>query len=228
MLELAGQKNLQSGVVVNCSYVTPKVEQVAVILINTNNRNIWICQLLLAAKIYEVELHPWQYYLMLYREGTTIQVGFQPVTPTEVEGNLQANQVEVKVKEEPLEEGSTPPSPSFGPHPDPSKDYNSDDEVARLPFKFNTGDAPFNKEQQYHLKNLVYNHQKVFSLHDEDLEFCEKLAHSIPTLTDKHVNLPHTKIPQQLQGVVRNAFIHGSDKASSDCQRALMPHNLSL
>ena len=96
--------NLPSGVVVNNSYVTPKVGQVTVILINTMNRNIWICQPILAAKIYELQLHPWQYQSMLHREGNTIKVGFQLVIPPEVEQNLQTNQVEVKVKEKPSEE----------------------------------------------------------------------------------------------------------------------------
>ena len=119
--------NLPSGVVVNCSYVTPKVGQVAVILINTTSRNIRICQPLLAAEIYEVKLHPWQYKSIMYREGNTIKVGFQLIVPPEVEGGLQTNQVEVKLKEEPSEEESTPPLPSFGPHPDTSKDYNCND-----------------------------------------------------------------------------------------------------
>ena len=67
---------------------------------------------------------------------------------------------EVKVKEEPCEEESTPPFPSFGPHPDTNKGYNFNNEVAKLPFNFNLGDAPLNKDQQDHLLNLVYNHQK--------------------------------------------------------------------
>ena len=50
MVELAVHSNLSSGVVVNHSYVTSKAGQVAVILINTTNRNIWICQPLLAVK----------------------------------------------------------------------------------------------------------------------------------------------------------------------------------
>ena len=58
MIELAVDNNLPSGVVVNCSYVTHKAGQVVVILINTTSRNIWIHQLLLAAEIYEMELHP--------------------------------------------------------------------------------------------------------------------------------------------------------------------------
>ena len=40
MVELAAHNNLPSGVVVNCSYVTPKAGQVMVILINTTSRNI--------------------------------------------------------------------------------------------------------------------------------------------------------------------------------------------
>ena len=63
---------------------------------------------------------------MLHREGNTIKVGFQPIVPPEVEGDLQANQVEVEVKEqeEPSEEESNPPLPSFGPHPDTTQDYD--------------------------------------------------------------------------------------------------------
>ena len=107
---------------VNCCYVTPKAGQVAVILINTTNRNIWICQSLLVANVYKAQLHPWQYFLCCIEEGNTIKVGFHPVVPPEVEESIQANQVEVKVKEEPPEEDPTPPPiPSFGPHPDSNK-----------------------------------------------------------------------------------------------------------
>ena len=59
MVELAVHNNLPSGVVVNHSYATPEAGQVAVILINTTSRNIWICQPLLAAEIFGVELYPW-------------------------------------------------------------------------------------------------------------------------------------------------------------------------
>ena len=187
---------------VNCSYVTPKAGQVAVILINTTSRNIWISQPLLAAEIFEVELHPWQYKSVLHREGNIIKVAFQPIVPPEVEGGLQINKVEVEVKEEPSEEEATPPLPSFGPHPDITQDYDFNDEVKKMPFKFNLRDAPFSKEQKDHLLNLIYNHEKVFSLHNKDLGFCDKLAHSIPTTTDKPVHLPHRTIPRQLQGKV--------------------------
>ena len=80
--------------------------------------------------MYEVELHPWQYKSILYREGNTIKVGFQLIVPPEVEGGLQTNQLELKLKEEPPEEKSITPLPSFGPHPHTSKEYNFEDRAA--------------------------------------------------------------------------------------------------
>ena len=109
-------------------------------------------------------------------------------------------------KEEPSEEESYPPLPSFGPHPDTTQDYDFKDVVEKLPVKFNLGDVPFSKEQKNHLLNLIYDHQKVFLLHDEDLGFCTKLAHSISTTTEKPVYLPHRTIPRQLQGEVQKCL----------------------
>ena len=74
IIELAVHKNLPSSVVVNQSYVTPKVGQVAVILINTNNRNIWIHQPLLAAEMHEVELHLWQYCSVYTKMETLLRL----------------------------------------------------------------------------------------------------------------------------------------------------------
>ena len=74
--------------------------------------------------------------------------------------------------------------------------------MEKLPFKFYLGDTQVSKEQKDHLLNSVYDHQKVFSLHDEDLGFCDKLAHAIPTTTEKSVYLTHRTIPRQLQGEV--------------------------
>ena len=73
-----------------------------------------------------------------------------------------------------------------------------------MPFKFNSGDVLLNKEQQDWLLNLIFDH-KVFSLHNEDLVFCNKLAHTITT-TDKPVYLLHRTIPKQLQGEVRKCL----------------------
>ena len=55
-------------------------------------------------------------------------------------------------------------------------------------------DVPFTKELQDQLLNLIYNNQQVFSLHDEDLGFYNKLTHTIPTMIDRPVYLPHRTI----------------------------------
>ena len=200
MVELAAHNDLPFGIMVNHSYVTPKTGQVVVILINTTSKNIWIYQPLLAAEIFDIELHAWQYKSILHREGATIKVEFQLIVPPEVEGGLPTNQVEVKVKEEPPQENSNTPLPSLGPCPYTTQEYNLGDEVKKLTFKFNLGDSPFSKEQQDYLLNFIYDHEKVFLLHNKDLGFCDKLAHSIPTTTVKPVYLPHRTIPRQLQG----------------------------
>ena len=46
----------------------------------------------------------------------------------------------------------------------------------------------------------------MFSLHDEDLGFCSKLAYTIPTMTDRPVYLPHRTIPWQLQSEVHKCL----------------------
>ena len=86
--------------------------------------------------------------------------------------------------------------PSFGVRPntkDPDFDFKK--ELERLSFELNIGDTPLTREQQGCLINIIYNHTEVFSLFDADLGFCDVLKHSIPTTTDKPVNLPHWQIP---------------------------------
>ena len=97
MLELGADSNLPSGVVVNHSYVTTKLGQVVVILINTTDRSIQIFEPLLAADMYEVELYPCQYYSILHREGNSIKIGFQPTVSPMVEGNLQTNEMDAEL-----------------------------------------------------------------------------------------------------------------------------------
>ena len=87
-----------------------------------------------------------------------------------------------------------------------SKENNFDEEAMRLPFKFNINEALFIKEQQDQLLNLVYDHQQVFYLHDEDLGYCGQLAYTIPTITNMLVYLLHKSIPHQLQGVIRKCL----------------------
>ena len=60
--------------------------------------------------------------------------------------------------------------------------------------------------QQKRFLELVYNHQSIFSLCDEDLSHCDRLKHTIPTTTMKHVYLPHHTISVQLQTEVRKCL----------------------
>ena len=102
------------------------------------------------------------------------------------------------------------------PHLDPipiqvQQIFNFQQEVERLTFKLNFGDVHLEKEHQARFINLIYSNQEVFSLHDEDLGYCNKLTHTIPTSTDKPVYLPHRTILRQLQGEVcecLNTWLH--------------------
>ena len=102
---------------------------------------------------------------------------------------------------------STPDSnerPVFGPRPDTqSADFNFEAEVKCLPFKLNLGDeAKLICVQQSRFIDLIYDHPEVFSLHDEDLGFCDWIKHMILTMMDKPVYLAHHTIPPHLQGEV--------------------------
>ena len=90
-------------------------------------------------------------------------------------------------------------------------DFNFQKEVECLPFKLSLGDIQLDKEHQARFINLIYSNQEVFSLHDEDLGYCDKLTHTIPTSTDKSVYLPCRTISRQLQGEVHeclNTWLH--------------------
>ena len=60
--------------------------------------------------------------------------------------------------------------------------------------------------QQSWFLNIIYGHPEDLSLHDEDLYFCNKIKHMMPTTSDKPVYLPHHTIPPQLQGEVHKCL----------------------
>ena len=72
-----------------------------------------------------------------------------------------------------------------------SPDFDFKKEIERLPFKMKIGEVEMTREQQVRFINLVYDNQYVFSLHDEDLGYCDRLKHTIPMTTDKPIYLPH-------------------------------------
>ena len=98
--------------------------------------------------------------------------------------------------------------PVFGLRPlTQSADFDFEAEVKCLPFKLNLGEeAKLTCIQQGWFIDLIYDHPEVFSLHDEDLRFCDRIKHTIPMTMDKPVYLAHCTIPPQLQGKVHKCL----------------------
>ena len=98
--------------------------------------------------------------------------------------------------------------PSFGPRPDvKSADFDFQAEIDCMPFKLNMGTTvDMTYEQQSQFINIIYDHPEFFSLHDEDLCFCNKIKHTIAMALDRPVYLPHHTSPPQLLGDVHKCF----------------------
>ena len=138
------------------------------------------------------------------REGDNIQISFSPVAPESI--RVRSEQVEI------VTPNTDPPASneklSFAPRPDlESKNFNFKAEIDHLPFKLNMGTTlEMTREQQGQFIIIIYDHPEVFSLHDEDLGFCDKIKHTIPTTLDRPVYLPHCTIPPQLLGEVHKCL----------------------
>ena len=137
-------------------------------------------------------------------EGDVANVSFLPVLPDTI--RVQVGQVESTSAD------TSTPNPEeklvFGPRPNTqAADFDFEAEVKCLPFKLNLGDeAKLIHIQQSWFIDLIYDHPEVFSLHNEDLRFCDWISHTIPTTTDKPVYLVHHTIPSQLQGEVHKCL----------------------
>ena len=205
MVEARVCHNLPRGIVVNRTMVTPcKNKQVPVALMNTNTYNVWICQPLLVADIVEAEDCPWDYQSSMSRDGNKINISFCPVPSTEVQAEIVAVSVtkaEPGKKLEMTNEGGE--RPKFGSRPDfNNQKFDFKKELSWLPFPVNMGEVEMTESQQKRFIKLIYDHQSVFSLCDEDLGLCDHLKHTIPTTTDKPIYLPHHTILVQLQAEV--------------------------
>ena len=212
MIEARSQNNLPMGVVVNHTAVTPtKSKNVPVTLMNTNSYNVWIKQPLLAADIVEVDHCPWDYHSTMSRDGSEVDVSFCPVPNPDVQADVlsvNATRTEKKAGEMETTKGEEQRErPKFGPRPKfNSKNFDFKKELARLPFPVNIGEVELSPLQQKCFLELMYNHQSVLSLCDEDSGLCDHLKHTIPTTTTKPVYLPHRTIPVQLQTEVRKCL----------------------
>ena len=155
---------------------------------------------MLATELYTAVYHPVEHRADIEVKGDVAHVSFLPVVPNTI--RVQVGQVEAT-----SDDTSTPnpeEKPVFGPRPDTqSAEFDFEAEVKCLPFKLNLGDeAILTCVQQSRFIDLIYDHPEVFSLHNEDLGFCDQIRHTIPTTTDKPVYLAHHTIPPQLQGEV--------------------------
>ena len=175
-----------------------------VILINTTKQNVWLWQPLLATELYTAEYHPLEHQADIEVQGDVANVSFLPVVPDTI--RVQVGQVEAT-----SDDTSTPSHEKkmvFGPRLDTQRaNFDFEAEVKCLPFKLNLVDeAKLTHVQQSQFIDLIYGHPEVFSLHDEDLRFCDWIRHTIPTTTDKLVYLAHCTIPPQLQGEVHKCL----------------------
>ena len=212
MIEARSQNNLPLGVVVNRTAVTPsKSSRVPVTLVNTNSYNVWIKQQLLAADIVEVDHCPWDYHSTMSRNGSEVQVMFRPVPTPDVQADIfsvnatktekEAGEKEMTNRVEQEEKPKLGLRPKFN-----SKNFDFDKELAQLPFPVNFGEVELSLSQQKCFLELIYDHQNMFSLCDEDLGLCDCLKHTILMTTTKPVYLPHHTIPVQLQNEVHKCL----------------------
>ena len=214
LIDTAAVSNLPQGIFVNHCLVHPRGKMVPVILMNQNNHNIWIWQPLLAAEIYLVEHLPWDYGVEFQHQGSIIEVTFQPIPLADTMATVKL------VHNEPGTKPSAEPCPTFGPHPNTSAaDFYFQQELDCPPFKLNLGDIPLENKHQARFINLIYSNQEVFSLHDEDLDYCDRLPQTIMTSTNKPVYLPHRTIPRQPQGEVHKCL------NTMLCQGIIWPSN---
>ena len=212
MIEARSQNNLPLGVVVNRTAATPsKTNKVPITLVNTNSYHVWIKQQLLAADMVEVEHCPWDYHSTMSRDGGEVQVLFQPVPTPDVQADIfsvNTTKTEKEARDKEMTKGGKQEErPKFGPRPKfNSKDYDFKKELVRLPFPLNIGEVELSLSQQKCFLELIYDHQSIFSLCDEDLGLCDCLKHTIPTTTMKPVYLLHLTIPVQLQTEVHKCL----------------------
>ena len=194
LVEQAQHHNLPPGIVINRCVATTKARSVPVILVNTNRQNVWIQQPLLAAELFSAdEVAKIEHRANMERQGDNIQISFSSVAPDSI--RVSSEQVESATPD--IEPPTSNEKPSFGPRPDvKSADFDFKAEIDCLPFKLNMGTTvEMTCEQQSQFINIIYDHPEVFSLHDEDLGFCDKIKHTIPMTSDIPVYLLHHTFP---------------------------------
>ena len=157
-----------------------------VILINTSKQNVWIWQPLLATELFAADqIGKIEHRASMERKGNNINISFSPVTPDMI--RIQSEQVEVTSSS--ITPFTSSNKQSFGPRPNTNAmNFDFEAEINHLPFKLNMGtEAKMMHAQQSWFLNIIYNHPEVFSPHEKDLGFCDKIKHTIPMTSDKPV-----------------------------------------
>ena len=204
-MEQAQHQKLPAGIVINSCVATTKARSVPVILVNTNRQNVWIQQPLLATELFSTDqVEGIEHRANMKRQGDNIQISFSPVPPNSI--RVRSEQVETTTPD--IDPPTSSEKPSFGLRPDvESENFDFRAEIDHLPFKLNMGTTvEMTHEQQSWFINIIYDHPEVFFLHDEDLGFCDKIKHTIPTTSDRPVYLLHCTIPPQLLGEVHKCL----------------------
>ena len=147
-----------------------------------------------------MECHSVQQRADIEIKGNDVNISFLPVVPDTI--TVQSEWVETTPSD--ISPPDSSERPVFGPRPDTqATDFDFQAEMQCLPFKLNLGEeAKITHIQQGWFTDLIYDHPEVFSLHDEDLGFCDWIRHTIPITMDRPVYLAHHTIPPQLQGEV--------------------------
>ena len=200
-MEQAQHHNLPPGIVINRCMVTTKARSVPVILVNINRQNVWIQQPLLATELFGTnQVKEIEHRADMERQGDNIQISFSPVAPDSI--RVRTEQVETVTPN--IDPPTSSEKPSFGPRPDvESENFDFKAEIDCLPFKLNMGTTvEMTCEKQSWFINIIYNHPEVFSLHDEDLGFCNQNQAHYSNDLDRPVYLLHCTNPPQLLGEV--------------------------
>ena len=164
--------NLMQGISVNCCFVHRMGSAVPVIVINQNNYNVWIWQPLLAAEIYWAEHLPWDYGVKLHCEGENIKLAFQPLPLAGIMATVKVVHDDPDTRQS--KEANKEPHSKFGSHPNTKAadfDFPKGSRVSSL--QAQSGKHSLDREHQAKFIDLIYSNQEVFSLHDEDLHYCD-------------------------------------------------------
>ena len=84
LVEQADHHSLLMRIEVNQCLAKTKATVVPVTLVNTNNYNIWLRQPLPAAKLYNIEYHPWEYKAIMNQDWSDIKIRFQVIPSAKI------------------------------------------------------------------------------------------------------------------------------------------------